>query len=409
MLLPRTLTEDGRYRSPFDGKVYEGKSFTDYSLWDTFRATHPLFTILKPQMTGDLITGLLNGFKEGGWMPKWPNPGYTNCMLGTHGDAVIADAYIKGITNFDLDLAEKAMMKNAYEKGNYMYWGRLGIQDFCKLGFVPTDKYNESVARTMEFSYDDFCISQFLKKRGKVEKAKEFDKRSLYFKNVFDEETKLVRGRNSDGSWRDPQDYAISVWTGFTPTGSSNYRRNYTLFTPHAVPELIDFLGGKEELTVFLDTLFERNIYYVGDEFAMHAPYMYNFCDKPWLTQKRVHHIVEKYYKNAPSGMPGNDDCGQLSSWYLFSAMGFYPVCPGKSLYQLTSPSLPEVMIHLENGNTFTVKTRNFGPQNYYIKSAELNGRKLSRPEIDHADIVQGGTLVIELDSVPHTDCFTYK
>lgn len=409
MLLPRTLTEDGRYRSPFDGKVYEGKSFTDYSLWDTFRATHPLFTILKPQMTGDLITGLLNGFKEGGWMPKWPNPGYTNCMLGTHGDAVIADAYIKGITNFDLDLAEKAMMKNAYEKGNYMYWGRLGIQDFCKLGFVPTDKYNESVARTMEFSYDDFCISQFLKKRGKVEKAKEFDKRSLYFKNVFDEETKLVRGRNSDGSWRDPQDYAISVWTGFTPTGSSNYRRNYTLFTPHAVPELIDFLGGKEELSVFLDTLFERNIYYVGDEFAMHAPYMYNFCDKPWLTQKRVHHIVEKYYKNAPSGMPGNDDCGQLSSWYLFSAMGFYPVCPGKSLYQLTSPSLPEVMIHLENGNTFTVKTRNFGPQNYYIKSAELNGRKLSRPEIDHADIVQGGTLVIELDSVPHTDCFTYK
>ncbi len=159
-----------------------------------------MLVILKSELCGDLITGLLNGYKEGGWMPKWPNPGYTNCMLGTHGDAVIADAYVKGVENFDVDLAEEAMMKDAYEKGDYMYWGRLGIKEFIKNGYVPTDKYNESVARTMEFSYDDFCISEFLKKRGnRDEKVEEFVRRSRSFKNVRDPETKMVRGRTSNG------------------------------------------------------------------------------------------------------------------------------------------------------------------------------------------------------------------
>lgn len=160
-LLPRSLSEDGKYRSPFDGKVHKGISFTDYSIWDTFRATHPLFVLLKPDFAGDLITGLLHAYDEGGWLPKWPNPGYTNCMMGTHSDAIIADAYVKGVRNFDVEKAKKAVLKNAYEKGNHIAWGRLGIMDYERLGYVPVDKYGESVARTMEFAYDDYCLSRF--------------------------------------------------------------------------------------------------------------------------------------------------------------------------------------------------------------------------------------------------------
>ena len=407
LLLPRSLEEDGRYRSPFDSKVYEGKSFTDYSIWDTFRAVHPMLVILKPELCGDLITGLLNGFKEGGWMPKWPNPGYTNCMLGTHGDAVIADAYVKGVENFDVELAEKAMMKDAYEKGDYMYWGRLGIKEFLKNGYVPTDKYNESVARTMEFSYDDFCIAQFLKKKGnRDEKVEEFTKRSLNFKNVLDPETKMVRGKTSDGKWCDPLDYRISVWTAFNPLGALNYKMNYTLFVPHAVPELIEFLGGNDKLAAFLDKIFDEEMYYVGDEFAMHAPYMYNYCGQAWKTQKIVNKIVNYYYLNQPDGLPGNDDCGQLSAWYAFSTLGFYPVCPGSTKYQITSPNVPEAVINLDNGKKFTIKTVNFGKDNIYIKSVTMNGKPLEKPEIDHADIVNGGVLEYVLDSVPNKELF---
>lgn len=403
LLLPRSLSENNKYRSPYDGQIYEGETFTDYSLWDTFRATHPLLTLLKPEFSGHLITGLLNGYKEGGWMPKWPNPGYTNCMMGTHGDAVIADAYVKGVENFDIKLAEEAMMKNAYEKGNYMAWGRLGIEDYCKLGYVPTDKYNESVARTMEFAYDDYCIAQFLSKKDPNDpRIDEFNKRSKFFKNVFDDETKMVRGKNSDGKWCNPDDYAISVWTGFTPRGVYSYKKNYTLFTPHAVDDLIDFLGGKDSLSAFLDEMFNEDMYYVGDEFVMHAPYLYNYCDKHWITQKKVRDIVNNYYLNTPSGLPGNDDCGQMSSWYIFSTLGFYPFCPGNTTYQLTSPSVPYAIINLENGNKFEVKVNNYSSDNCYIQKVLLNGEELLKLEIDHYDILKGGVLEFYMSDRPN-------
>ena len=406
MLVPRNLTENGRYRSPFDGKVYDGESYTDYSLWDTFRATHPLYVLLKPEFSGRLITGLLNAYDEGGWMPKWPNSGYTNCMMGTHGDAVIADAYIKGVTNFDVEKAKQAMLKNAYEKGNYMAWGRLGIMYYIKNGYVPINLFPESVARTMEFAYDDYCIAQFLDKKGDKEESQELYHRGNFFKNVLDPETKLVRGRNEDGSWANPDDYAISIWSGYNKHGVDSYRMNYTLFAPQNVPAIMEFLGGADSLAVLLERLFEEDRYYVGDEFVMHAPYMYNICKKPWLTQKRVSDIVRTYYLPIPSGLPGNDDCGQLSSWYLFSAMGFYPMCPGSDEYQIGTPAMKEIIINLENGKKFRVTTENFSKENIYIQSLTLNGKPYKSSMIKHHDIMSGGELKFTLGATPNKDWF---
>ena len=408
-LLPRSISENGRYRSPYNGQVCEGESFTDYSTWDTFRALHPLLVLLKPDLASHMVTGLLNGYDEGGWMPKWPNPGYTNCMMGTHSDAIIADAYVKGVRGFDEQKAAEAMLKNANVKGNHIAWGRLGIEDYNSLGYVPVDHYRESVARTMEFAYDDWCLARFFEAKGDTEKAREYDLRSQRFKNVLDAETKLVRARRSDGTWAAPSDYNISVWSGFNETGALNYRKNYTLFAPHDVPALIEFMGGNDAMAAFLDDIFDNGIYYVGDEFSMHAPYMYNLCGMPWKTQRRVYDIVNTYYLPQPSGLPGNDDCGQLSAWYLFSAMGFYPMCPGSTEYQLGIPCLPEIILHLPNGRDFRIVCENFGSGNCYVQSVTLNGKALERPAIDHADILRGGELRFSVADTPSKTCFTSK
>lgn len=408
-LLPRSISENGRYRSPYNGQVCEGESFTDYSTWDTFRALHPLLVLLKPDLASHMVTGLLNGYDEGGWMPKWPNPGYTNCMMGTHSDAIIADAYVKGVRGFDEQKAARAMLKNANVKGNHIAWGRLGIEDYNSLGYVPVDHYRESVARTMEFAYDDWCLARFFEAKGDTEKAREYDLRSQRFKNVLDAETKLVRARRSDGTWAAPSDYNISVWSGFNETGALNYRKNYTLFAPHDVPALIEFMGGNDAMAAFLDDIFDNGIYYVGDEFSMHAPYMYNLCGMPWKTQRRVYDIVNTYYLPQPSGLPGNDDCGQLSAWYLFSAMGFYPMCPGSTEYQLGIPCLPEIILHLPNGRDFRIVCENFGSGNCYVQSVTLNGKALERPAIEHADILRGGELRFSVADTPSETCFTSK
>lgn len=406
MLLPRNISEHGHYRSPFDGKVYAGKSYTDYSLWDTFRAVHPLFVILKPDFAGELISGLLNAYDEGGWIPKWPNPGYTNCMMGTHGDAVIADAYIKGVDNFDIEKAKEAMLKNAYQKGDYMYWGRLGIMQYDSLGYVPIDFCLESAARTMEFSYDDYCISQFLSKKGDAVEAERLRQRSGNFKNLLDPETRLVRGKTTAGAWAEPDDYRISIWCGYSKEGVMNYKKNYTLFVPHDVPSLIDFLGGKDALSCLLDDLFDNGIYYVGDEFSMHAPYMYNCCGMPWKTQKQVRDIVARYYLPEASGLPGNDDCGQLSAWYIFSSLGFYPMCPGSDEYQIGSPAFPEAIINLDNGKKIRIRAYGNSTENIYVQSVRLNGKPYRSTVLHHSDICNGADIEFEMGPEPQYGWF---
>ena len=401
-LLPRNLTEGGRHYSAYNGKIMPGIMYTDYSLWDTFRALHPLLVILHPEKVNSMITGLLNSYDEGGWIPKWPSPGYSNIMTGTHGDAVIADAFVKGVRGFDTQKALEAMMKNATTASDGIYAARVGILDYIRLGYVPTDKYKESCVRTMEFAYDDWCIAQMAREMGREDLYAMLMERSGNYRNVLDPETHLIRGRNSDGSWRDPKDQTVSTWARGTDRDRETYYRNITFFVPHDVPGLIDFMGGKAQLESQLDDFFAGDFYYVGDEFSMHAPYLYNYTDAPWKTQKTVRDLVRNKFKASLGGLPGNDDCGQLSAWYIFSAMGFYPVCPALPVYQIGSPSFDKVTLHLDDGKDFTVVARGNSDENVYIQSATLNGKPYFRCWISHADIMAGGTLEFVMGPEPN-------
>lgn len=401
-LLPRDLTEDGYHYSAYNGQVMPGIMYTDYSLWDTFRALHPLLVLLAPEKVNEMITGLLNSYDEGGWIPKWPSPGYSNTMTGTHGDAVIADAYVKGVRGYDTDKALEAMMKNATTASHGIYAARVGIEDYIRLGYVPTDKYKESCIRTMEFAYDDWCIAQMAGEMGWDDLYDMLMSRSKNYRNVLDPQTNLIRGRNSDGTWRDPKDQAVSTWARGTDRDRETYYRNITFFVPHDVPGLIDFLGGKKVLEDQLDEFFDGDFYYVGDEFSMHAPYLYNYTGAPWKTQKTVRELVRNKFKSTLGGLPGNEDCGQLSAWYIFSAIGFYPVCPGLPAYQIGSPSFDKVTMHLGNGQDFTIIAKNNSEQNVYIQSATFNGNPYSRCWISHDDIINGGTLTLVMGPEPN-------
>lgn len=402
LLLPRNTTENGKYFSFFDGKVHEGNGYTDYSLWDTFRSLHPLLIFLDPDRVNQMIDGLLNIYDEGGWMPKWPNPGYANIMMGTHADAVIADAYVKGIESFDIEKAYEAMLKNANVKGDRGFAGRVGIEDYNKLGFVPMDRHGESVARTLEFAYNDFCISQVAKKMGKEEDYKEYSRRAAFYKNVLDPESKLVRGRYTTGQWAPQDDHKISTWSGNTKAQMKNYLWNHTFLVPHDVEGLKEFFGDDQSFSNALDTLFHKNLYFVGDEFSMHAPYLYNNIRRPWKTQKLIREILTHYFTAEPSGLCGNDDCGQLSAWYIFGAMGFYPVAPGNTDYNITSPLFKKVTMNLPNGKKFVVRTENNSDENYYIQKIKLNGKDYKKTYINHSDIMSGGEIVFLLGNKPN-------
>ncbi|SFD12849.1 GH92 family glycosyl hydrolase [Algibacter pectinivorans] len=402
MLLPRNITEDGYHYSAFNGKVVPGVMYTDFSLWDTFRSEHPLLILLEPERVSVMIEALLNSYDEGGWIPKWPSPGYSNIMHGTHGDAVIADAYIKGIKGYNVDKAFEAMIKNATTKSTGRYVARAGILEYQKLGYVPTDKYGESAIRTMEFAYDDYCIAQMAKAIGKTDVYNEFIKRALYYKNMLDPETKLVRGRNSDGSWRDANDPSISGWAYGSDKDRENYFRNITLFAPHDVQGLANFMGGNHKLEEYLDHFFKNDFYYVGDEYSMHSPYLYNYVGAPWKTQKLIRELINDNFEETPGGLPGNEDCGQMSSWYIFGAMGFYPTCPGSPTYQIGSPAFNKGSINLANGKVFTIIANNNSKENVYIQSATLNGEAYTKSWIHHDAIMNGSTLEFEMGPKPN-------
>lgn len=397
MLLPHDMTENGYHYSAFNGKIMPGVMYTDFSLWDTFRSLHPLLIFLELARVKEMIKALLNSYDEGGWIPKWPSPGYSNIMHGTHGDAVIADVYIKGIRDFDKDKALEAMIKNVTTKGTGQYVARVGILDFIRLGYVPTDKYREPAIRTLEFSYDDFSIAQMATAMGKNDLFFEMIERSKNYINILDSETKMVRGRNSDGTWRDVKDASISGWAQGSDRDRENYFRNITLFVPHDVHGLANFMGGNSQLERYLDYFFEHNFYYVGDEFSMHFPYLYNYIGSPWKMQKVIRKLLDYNFTNEPSGLPGNDDCGQMSSWYVMCAMGFYPVCPRIPVYQIGSPVIDKLELSLNNGNNFILIVENNSSENVYIQSATLNGNPYNNFWIHHDDIMHGGILRLKM------------
>lgn len=415
LLYPRIFSEYGRYYSAFDDRVHNGVSYNDYSLWDTFRAEHPLLLLIQPERVPDMITALLQMYDEGGWMPMWPNPTYSNIMISTHADSVIADAYVKGIRGFDLKKAYAATYKNAMTPPDgdatnrwidrvpwTAYEARGGLIWYKSLGFVPQDRTDESVSRTLEFAYDDFCVAQLAQAVGKMDDYELLMKRSRNYKNLYDPAKGFMRPKKSDGSW-DEESWASREerMPGFTE-GSP---WTYLFCAMQDIPGMITLMGGAEKFAAKLDENFSGGHYRHDNEPGHHYTYLYDYCGQPWKTQERVREAMVQNYHNTPDGLSGNDDCGQMSAWYIFSAMGFYPVTPGSPVYAIGSPLFEKATIMLDKPYTkgpFTVIAKNQSSKNKYIQSATLNGKPLNEPFIKHTDIANGSTLVFVMGPQPN-------
>ena len=394
---------DGNYRGR-DLKVHRAPGYDQYtvfSLWDTYRAYHPLMTIIDQKRTTDFIKTFLNQYNEGGLLPVWELSGNeTNCMIGYHAVSVIADAYIKGIRGFDAVKALEAMKKSANQD-------KFGLGYYKKYGFIPSEREHESVSKTLEYAYDDWCVAQMAKSLGKEDDYNEFIKRGQNYKNVFDPQTGFMRARYN-GGWFSP----------FTPGEvNNNYTEanswQYSFACPQDIDGLTELQGGKDKFAARLDALFAADSrtsgreqsditgligqYAHGNEPSHHMAYLYNYVGQPAKTQALVHKIMNEFYTTKPDGLIGNEDCGQMSAWAVLSAMGFYPVTPGNDIYTIGTPAFPQVTLNLENGNQFVIKANNLSNDNYYIQSARLNGNDYLKSFLKHGDIMQGGELVFEM------------
>jgi predicted alpha-1,2-mannosidase len=417
-LFPRTFSEYGRYYSAFDDRVHRGVSYNDYSLWDTFRAEHPLLILLQPERVPGMITSLLQMYEEGGWMPKWPNPTYSAIMIGTHADSVIADAYVKGIRGFDLKKAYEATRKDAFtppdgDVGNRWldralwtsFEARGGLTWYMKLGYVPQDKTDESVSRTLEFAYDDFCVAQLAKAAGRTDDYEVLMRRAKNYRNLYDPSKGFMRPRLADGRWDDESwNSKEERMPGFTEGGPWTY-----LFCEmQDVPGMVELVGGPEAFAAKLEENFTGGHYRHDNEPGHHYTYLFDYVGRAWRTQELVRETMRTKYQNAPDGLSGNDDCGQMSAWYIFSAMGFYPVTPGSDVYALGSPLFERATVRLPapqyKKGPFTVIAKNQSPENVYVQSATLNGRPLRAPFIKHSDIANGSTLVFVMGPRPNKD-----
>ena len=430
---PNLFTDaDGRYLG-MDLNVHQGSVnepiYTIFSLWDTFRAYHPLMTIIQPELNQAFIRSLLQKQREGGVFPMWELAGnYTGTMIGYHAVSLIADAYTKGYVDYDLEEAYRACLRTAeYDTTGIVcpdlmvpalmpqakYWKN-------KIGYVPCDKDNEAVAKALEYAYDDWCISVLAEALGDTVNQKKYEAFAKGYQKYFDPSTRFMRGVDSKGNWRTP----------FNPR-SSNHRNDdycegtawqWTWFVPHDVDGLVDLMGGKSAFIAKLDSLFTADSalegelvsadisgligqYAHGNEPCHHITHFYNYVDQPWRTQELVDEVLHTLYSNQPDGLSGNEDCGQMSAWYILNAMGFYQVCPGKPVYSIGRPLFNQSTIHLENGKVFTIVVHNNSRVNKYVQKMMLNGVELERPFFTHEDIVQGSTLEITMGNEPAKVC----
>lgn len=411
-LLTPNLYQDvnGMYRG-MDGKVHKAKGFTNYtvfSLWDTFRALHPLLTIIDPRRTTDFVKTLVNMSKLYGELPMWELAANdTRCMIGYHAVSVIADAYAKGIRNFNLEEAYREMKKTAM-------LDKRGLKAYRTLGYVPSNKSSQGVSKTLEYAYDDWCIAQIAKALGKKDDYRYFLGRAKFYKNVFDTSVGFMRGREDTHSWVEPFDPTAP---GYNYTEGNSFQ--YSLFVPHDVSGLIQLMGGKKALAVWLDTLFTTAVtedlggesdisgmigqYAHGNEPSHHMAYFYCYAGEPWKTQEMTRKILAEQYNDMPGGLSGNEDCGQMSAWYVLSAMGFYSVCPGQEGYSIGSPIFPKITINQDNGKVFTIIAHNNSKENVYIQRAVLNGKILNKCYLTHHTITSGGELIFEMGQQPNT------
>jgi predicted alpha-1,2-mannosidase len=416
LLAPTLLSDvDGQFRGP-DGQVHQAKGYeyyTELSLWDTFRAEHPLLTLIQPARVNDFVSTMLDHAKifDEHTLPVWTEGGKENwCMIGNHAIPVITDAYLKGFRQWDATEALNAMIASTDKN-------RADQESYRDRGFIPMRHDAQSVSKVLEYAYDDSCIARLAHALGKHEVAEKYARRSQSWTNVFDASTGFMRGRTEDGNWVTPFDPKRIGFDDYTEANAWQYN----FFVPHNLQSLITKLGGDEKFVARLDEMFDTQekipnqlsdvtgligMYAHGNEPCHHVAYLYNYAGQPWKTQTRTRQIATTLYNNTTGGICGNDDCGQTSAWFVFSALGFYPVDPASGAYVLGSPLVDKLTVHLDpkfaQGHSFTVRAKNNSAQNPYIQSATLNGKPFTRSWISHDEIVAGGTLVLNMGPKPN-------
>jgi predicted alpha-1,2-mannosidase len=427
LLFPRQFFEVNEknetvHYSPYNGKVLPGNMFTDNGFWDTFRALFPFFTLMYPDVDSRIMEGLVNTYEESGWLPEWASPGHRDCMIGSNSASLIADSYIKGIRGYNIDTLYKAIIKNTKGPGPVSSVGRTGAGYYNNLGYVPYNVgINENAARTLEYAYADFCIWQLAKAlKRPQEEIDLYGKRAMNYKNVFDPDRKLMRGRNLDGTFQSP--FSPYKWGDAFTEGNSWH---YTWSVFQDVEGLVKLMGGKKDFTAKLDSVFEvppvfdysyygqviheiremqisnMGNYAHGNQPIQHMIYLYSYAGKPWKTQYHVRDVLNRLYNYTPDGYCGDEDNGQTSAWYVFSALGFYPVTPGIDEYVFGSPLFDKVTLTFENGKKMVIKAQNNSMKNVYVQSIILNGKVVDRNFIKQSDLTNGGDLVFRMGPEP--------
>ena len=429
LLFPRKFyefTADGQpvHYSPYNGQVLPGYMYTDTGFWDTFRCLFPFLNLMYPSVNKEIQEGLINTYKESGFFPEWASPGHRGCMIGNNSASVLVDAYMKGVKVDDVKTLYEGLIhgtENVHPEVSST--GRLGYQYYNKLGYVPYDvKINENTARTLEYAYDDWCIYQLAKALNRPKKEIElFAKRAMNYRNVFDKESKLMRGRNENGQFQSP--FSPLKW-GDAFTEGNSWHYSWSVF--HDPQGLIDLLGGKKMIITLLDSVFavppvvddsyygqviheirEMTVmnmgnYAHGNQPIQHMIYLYNYAGQPWKAQYWLRQVMDRMYTPGPDGYCGDEDNGQTSAWYVFSALGFYPVCPGTDEYVIGAPLFKKATLHFENGNNLVIDAQNNSKENLYIESLRVNGQESTRNYLKHADLLQGGTIEFKMGSHPN-------
>jgi predicted alpha-1,2-mannosidase len=408
--------------SPFNGKVMPGYLFAGTGFWDTFRALYPFLNLVYPSINKEMQEGLINDYKEGGWLPEWSSPGYADCMIGNNSASVVSEAYLKGMRGYDIETLYQALKHGANNEGPNAA-GRRGVQYYNTLGYVPYNvKINENAARTLEYAYDDFAIYQLGKALGKPKSEIEvYKKRSQNYRNIFDPQTKLMRGKNQDGTFETP--FNPFKW-GDAFTEGNSWHYSWGVF--HDIQGLINLMGGKQQFVAKLDSVFtmpptfddsyyggviheirEMQIanmgqYAHGNQPIQHMIYLYNHAGQPWKTQYWARETMNKLYKATPDGYCGDEDNGQTSAWYIFSAMGFYPVTPASDQYVLGAPLFKKVTINLENGKTITINALNNSADNKYVNSLSIDGKPYTNNWVSHKALLNGAELNFDMIATPN-------
>lgn len=429
LLFPRKFyefTADGQpvHYSPYNGQVLPGYMYTDTGFWDTFRCLFPFLNLMYPSVNKEIQEGLINTYKESGFFPEWASPGHRGCMIGNNSASVLVDAYMKGVKVDDVKTLYEGLIhgtENVHPEASST--GRLGYQYYNKLGYVPYDvKINENTARTLEYAYDDWCIYQLAKALNRPKKEIElFAKRAMNYRNVFDKESKLMRGRNENGQFQSP--FSPLKW-GDAFTEGNSWHYSWSVF--HDPQGLIDLMGGKKMFITMLDSVFavppvfddsyygqviheirEMTVmnmgnYAHGNQPIQHMIYLYNYAGQPWKAQYWLRQVMDRMYTPGPDGYCGDEDNGQTSAWYVFSALGFYPVCPGTDEYVIGAPLFKKATLHFENGNNLVIDAQNNSKENLYIESLRVNGQESPRNYLKHADLLQGGTIEFKMGSQPN-------